>query len=574
MKKYIKEKFALTQQGAQDLTHSTMATVMTFLMHIAPMGLLMFLLDQILQQNQIHFGMIAIIAICILIGMYILLWWEYEALYNTTYRESEHLRIQLTRHLSHLPLSYFSQHDLADLAQTIMMDVARIENALSQAIPKNLGFQIAFTILSIMLIIGNPILGFSIVLPIFCYFALIALSRKIQVMDQKKYYTHLHKNAEQFQEAIELQQEIKSFGLDHMVYDELEKQVEMGEKIHMQTEFRGATIANLAALILYLTNILVILFGTSMLVHQQIQLLNFIGYFIASMKLKDIAEGIGLYVLEVYSIDPMAKRIQEIWDTPVQKGKDISWSNYDIELDHVSFSYGKDKQNVLEDITFTAKQGEVCALVGKSGCGKTTLLRLISRLYDYDHGRITISQKDIKHVSVHSLFEKISIVFQDVVLFNTTILENIRLGNVKATDEQVMQAAKLANCHHFIEKLPDGYNTVIGENGVSLSGGERQRLSIARAFLKNAPIIILDEISASLDVDNEKKIQESLNTLIQGKTVLIISHRLKSIENVHKIIVIDQGKVKQQGTHQELLETCEIYRDLIHKSQLAEEFIY
>ena len=274
----------------------------------------------------------------------------------------------------------------------------------------------------------------------------------------------------------------------------------------------------------------------------------------------------------MFSIDPSVERIREIKETKIQEGKDVELNMFDIVFKNVAFSY--DDNQVLKDISFTAKQGEVTALVGASGSGKTSILRLISRLYDYDKGQILIDGKDIKNISTDSLFKKISIVFQDVTLFNSSILENIRIGKKDASDEEVIKAATLANCMDFINKLPNGLDTVIGENGSELSGGERQRLSIARAFLKDAPILILDEISASLDVDNEKKIQESLNKLIKDKTVIIISHRLKSIENVDKIIVIENGHVESQGNHKELIEESKLYNNLLEKTKLAEEFIY
>ena len=274
----------------------------------------------------------------------------------------------------------------------------------------------------------------------------------------------------------------------------------------------------------------------------------------------------------MFYIDPSVERIREIKETKIQEGKDVELNMFDIVFKNVAFSY--DDNQVLKDISFTAKQGEVTALVGASGSGKTSILRLISRLYDYDKGQILIDGKDIKNISTDSLFKKISIVFQDVTLFNSSILENIRIGKKDASDEEVVKAATLANCMDFINKLPNGLDTVIGENGSELSGGERQRLSIARAFLKDAPILILDEISASLDVDNEKKIQESLNKLIKDKTVIIISHRLKSIENVDKIIVIENGYVESQGNHKELIEESKLYNNLLEKTKLAEEFIY
>ncbi len=278
-------------------------------------------------------------------------------------------------------------------------------------------------------------------------------------------------------------------------------------------------------------------------------------------------------VLEIFYLAPKIQRIRAMKETSIQEGSDSSLKSFDIELRDVSFSYDNNTP-ILDHISFTAKQGEVTTLVGASGSGKTSILKLVSRLYDYDEGCILIDGYDIKRVSPASLFSKIAIVFQEVTLFNTSILENIRIGNSQASDEEVKKAARLANCEDFIEKLPDGYHTLVGENGSSLSGGERQRLSIARAFLKNAPILILDEITASLDVENEKRIQESLNRLIQDKTVLIISHRLKSIEKVNKIVVMDQGKVVDQGTHSELYRRSEIYKNLIKKTKLSEKFVY
>ena len=305
----------------------------------------------------------------------------------------------------------------------------------------------------------------------------------------------------------------------------------------------------------------------------EINILYFLGYVLASSKVRESVEAVSMNVAELYYLDSMVKRIREVRETKIQQGKDQTISSYDIEFDQVSFSYDKDTE-VLKNISFTAKQNEVTALVGVSGCGKTSILRLMSRLYDYDGGSIRIGGLDIKEISTKSLFEKIAIVFQDVTLFNASVLENIRIGKKTATDEEVVQAARLANCEEFIRRLPDGYKTMIGENGATLSGGERQRLSIARAFLKDSPIIILDEIAASLDVENEKKIQDSLNRLILDKTVIIISHRLKSVENADRIVVIDCGRVEASGTHLELLKASPTYNNLVEKAKLTEEFQY
>jgi len=321
----------------------------------------------------------------------------------------------------------------------------------------------------------------------------------------------------------------------------------------------------------YISLAVVISVGIQLLMHNEISLLYLIGYIIGAIKVKQLFDISTEGMTEMSYIEPAVKRIKEMKNAVLQEGKDTSLSSYDIEFKNVSFGYNEDTK-VLKDVSFIAKQGEVTALVGISGCGKTSILRLVSRLYDYDKGSILIGGEDIKNISTDSLFRNISIVFQDVTLFNTSIMENIRLGRESATDEEVKKAAELANCMDFIEKL--GFDTTIGENGAELSGGERQRLSIARAFLKDAPILILDEISASLDVDNEKKIQDSLNKLIKDKTVIIISHRLKSIENVDKIVVIDEGAVEMSGNHNELMEHSKVYKNLIEKTKLAEAFNY
>lgn len=318
---------------------------------------------------------------------------------------------------------------------------------------------------------------------------------------------------------------------------------------------------------------IVMYFGTLMYINNEITLIYLIGYILVSIKLKEIADVVNMSAAELYYINAPIERIKEMLNHETQQGRDdIEINSFDIEFKNVEFGY--DDNKVLKGIDFVAKQNEVTALVGASGCGKTSILRLISRLYDYDSGKILIGGKDIKKISTDKLFEKVSIVFQDVILFNNTVMENIRLGRKDATDEEVIAAAKLAHCDDFVQNLSEGYNTLIGENGATLSGGERQRISIARAFLKDAPIIILDEIASALDVENENKIQESLNKLIENKTVIIISHRLKSIENVDKIVVIDDGKVENIGSHKELLEKSKIYINLIEKSKMAENFVY
>lgn len=573
MKNKIKELFALTDNGVNDLIKSCWASFVVYFVNLLPSILLMLVLNELILKKindpVIYYLFCAGIVVVMAVALFI----EYNVMYNATYKEAANLRIELANKLSRLPLSYFSKHDLTDLSQTIMSDINAIEHAMGHAIGKTVGFIMFFPIIAIMLLIGNYKLGLTVIITNLAVFVFLAISKKIQLRENLKYYQRLRDNSDSFQEAIELQQEIKSYNLKKQIGETLNGKMSDSEKIHIRAEFTSGLLILLSGLSLQLTFPIVVAIGTSLLINGEINILYLIGYILISIKIKDAIEAISLNIAELYYIDSMVNRIKEIQQTKTQEGMATELNNYDIELEHVSFGYSEDTK-VLKDISFVAKQNEVTALVGASGCGKTSILRLVSRLYDYDSGSIKIDGKDIKNISTDSLFEKISIVFQDVILFNASIMENIRIGNKNASDEEVIEAAKLANCDDFINNLSDGYHTVIGENGATLSGGERQRLSIARAFLKNAPIIILDEISASLDVENEKKIQESLNLLIKNKTVLIISHRLKSIENASKIVVLNDGVVEAVGSHKELLNSSKTYKKLIDNSRLVEEFTY
>ena len=555
MKSFYKKKFALTDQGAEALTKASISSFFVYCINMVPAFILMMLIDELVLENAKPHWLYFAVSFVTLLFMYWLLDREYENLYNSTYKESAHLRVQIADDLSNLPLSYFSKHNLSDLSQTIMSDVEGIEHAMSHAIPKSGGMALFFPFISVMLLVGNVKMGLAVILPTLFSFVLILLSKKSQTKANTKYYDTLRENSEEFQETIELQQEINSFNLSKKVQDRLFKKMEESERIHLKVELSTFSVMALSSIFSYVSLAVVILVGVHLLLTGEVTILYVVGYLLAAIKIKDSFDSMKEGVLEIFYLAPKIQRIRAMKETSIQEGSDSSLKSFDIELRDVSFSYDNNTP-ILDHISFTAKQGEVTTLVGASGSGKTSILKLVSRLYDYDEGCILIDGYDIKRVSPASLFSKIAIVFQEVTLFNTSILENI------------------ANCEDFIEKLPDGYHTLVGENGSSLSGGERQRLSIARAFLKNAPILILDEITASLDVENEKRIQESLNRLIQDKTVLIISHRLKSIEKVNKIVVMDQGKVVDQGTHSELYRRSEIYKNLIKKTKLSEKFVY
>ena len=573
MKNYYKKRYALSEQGAKNLTKATIYCFLTYCINLGPMMILMGLINQLVLGNVSSTLQYIVMAILTLIFMYILLSEEYVSLYNSTYKESANLRKGIAENLAQLPLAYFSKHDLSDLSQTIMSDVERVEHSMSHSIPKVVAMWLFFPLMGLIMLIGNWKLGLAAIIPTLLSFMINPLAKQKEVSEYSRYFNVLRDNSELFQETIELQQEISSFNQADKVKKNLYKKMEESERIHLKVEVLPMLAVGISSSLSYISLAVVLAVGIQLLIHNEISLLYLIGYLIGAIKVKELFDVSREGMTEMSYIEPAIVRIKEIKNAVLQEGEDTDLSSYDIEFKNVSFAYNEDAK-VLKDVSFTAKQGEVTALVGISGSGKTSVLRLISRLYDYDTGSILIDGKDIKNISTESLFKNVSIVFQDVTLFNTSIMENIRLGRESATDEEVKEAARLANCMDFIEKLPDGFNTLIGENGAELSGGERQRISIARAFLKDAPVLILDEISASLDVDNEKKIQDSLNKLIKDKTVIIISHRLKSIENVNKIVVIDEGVVETSGNHDELIKDSKVYKNLIEKTKLAEAFNY
>lgn len=539
----------------------------SFLVNISqllPLGILILFLNNVKLNENIY------ILLCILsiILILIILSSEYDKLYKLTYENSSKWRMQIGQKLKDLPLSYFSKHNLSDLAQTIMSDCAKMEHATSHALSQTIGFIAYFILVNIIAINYNYILGITLCLPFILNVILLIASKKMQISKHTKYYHILRENAEAFQETIELQQEIQSLGIEKVIKNKLYKKMDDTEVVHYDVESSIIALLTLTNLLLYLEIGILILVGTRLYINNQISLVALICSMIVCLKINEGAFPITLNLTEFFYIDARIKRLNEIKNAKTQKGKDIELKTFDIELKNVSFKYENEKYNTIKNVSFKALQNEVTAIVGKSGCGKSTLLKLITRLFDYDEGNIKIDNYDIKDISTNSLFKNISIVFQDVILFNTSIKENIRIGNLNASDEEVMNAYNLANCNDM------NIDDIIGENGINLSGVQRQRISIARAFLKNAPILILDEISASLDVENETKIQQSLQKLIRNKTVIVVSHRIKSIENVDKIVVLDKGTVVGVGTHKALLNNCEVYKELVNKVKLTEEFNY
>jgi len=573
MRAFLKRKFGLTDGGVRAVQK---AAVISFLMNAGYMALMLIamhygdnVLQGVIKPAWYYFALIAVT----LIVLYVIIDREYVMTFNETYKEATALRLEIADRLKELPLSYFSRHDLSDLAQTIMQDVTDIEHAMSHSMPRCIAYVFFLAVMCVLLIVSNPALGAAAILPLLLGLALMLLSQNMQKRWTGKYFWKTRETTEAFQEAIELQREIKSCGFEEENYRAVSASLDAAETLRLRAEITQAAPILLSATIMKLSVGIITVVSATLLRAGAIELIYIIGFLLASMRLVDAVGALEDYFAELVYLDARVSRINELRNTPTQTGEDAALKHFDIELRNVGFAYNGEAK-VVDGVSFTAKQNQVTAIVGPSGCGKSTVLRLISRLYDYGEGTICIDGRDIQEISTDALFDKVSFVFQDVILFNASVLDNIRMGRPDASDEEVREAARLANCEEFIRKLPQGYDTPIGENGGRLSGGERQRLSIARALLKNAPILLLDEISASLDVENEMKIQEALSRLIAGKTVIIVSHRLRSIEKVDQIVVMDAGKVGAAGTHEELLAHSALYRRLIERSRMAEAFTY
>ena len=573
MKNYLKDRFALTDKGAEGTIVAIKYSTLKNLSYMLPMFLLMYVMQGLLGLGKFNLKISVVLYIVIALIMIFVINKDYITTYNETYKESANLRIELSEIIKDLPLSFYSKRDLTDFSQTIMKDVEAMEHGLSHAVSGFYGFIINLVIISILLLIGNVKLGLAVIAPIYISAILNLTSTKIQKKATATYYKEQRKSSKMFQELIDLSTEIKSYNLT----EEKEKSgidfVRSLEKKHIKSELGQVIPIVSATVVANLSLALAIYVGLNSLINGEINILYFAGYLFASARLIDGVAAFNQFYGELMYMDSPIEKIKALRSEEIQPGRETEFKSFDIEGKNVEFSYLDDKK-VIDNISFKALQGKTTALVGPSGCVKSTLIKLVARLYDYDRGEILIDKKEINKARTEDLFKHISMVFQDVILFNGSVMENIRLGRPTASDEEVLEAARLANCDEFVKKLENGYDTEIGENGSNLSGGERQRISIARAFLKDAEIILLDEIAASLDVENEKYIQESLNKLIKNKTVMIVSHRMKSIRNVDQIIVMKDGKIEDFGKHDELIKESKTYQKMIESSKKSEEFIY
>ena len=565
MIKKLQKKYALSEQGAKDLIKGCLACVLQNLSFMFPVGLLYYLVGD-LMNGGVPGGKIPFyVAGCVVcIGLILLTtFFQYNATYFATYKESGIRRITLAEHLRKIPLSFFGKKDLADLTSTIMADCTFLEQSFSHFIPELAGSIISTVLISIGLLFTDWRMALAALWVLPVAFAIVGFSAKIQENLNQKAMDVKMACADGIQECIETVRDLKANNAEQAYLKGLEKKIRAVEHRSILNEFGLAAFVVSASLVLKLGIATVALVGAVLLMQGSLSVLTFFMFLLVVSRLYDPLQGALQNLAAVISTRTNIARMNEILDHPIQQGSDkLSNQGYDIVFDHVGFAYNTG-ETVLKDVSFTAKQGEVTALVGPSGGGKTTVSRLAARFWDINRGKITVGGMDVSRIDPETLLSLYSIVFQDVTLFDNTILENIRIGNKDATDEQVIAAAKLANVDEFAEKLPDGWHTNIGENGCELSGGERQRISIARAFLKNAPIILLDEATASLDVENETLIQTALSRLIADKTVLVIAHRMRTVAGADKIVVLSDGTVAEEGSPKDLEEKNGVYAHMV-----------
>ena len=555
MKRYMMKRFALTEKGAADMLKAILAVTLSNIALMTPVWLLFAFTGDYLTGTAAgrwaHYLLFA--AVCLVL-IFIPNYWQYNATFFSTYVESGKRRISLAEKLRKLPLSFFGKKDLADLTNTIMSDAEMLEHASSHQIPQFYGSLISTSLICIGLFFFKWEMALAAVWPIPIAIFIVAASRKVQAHFIRRQSESKVRLNDAVQEFIEVSRDLKSCNAESAYLSELEDKIDDVEKKAIGAELGQAAFIVSAQLILKIGIGTVAVVGSAMLLQGRLNVMEFFSFLLVASRLYEPMSGnlINLGMLNLLTVP--VERMNEITNHPAQTGTtDFCPEGYDICFENVGFSYDQDK-TVLKDVTFTAKQGEVTALVGPSGGGKTSISRLAARFWDVSKGRITVGGQDISHIDPETLLSVYSIVFQDVTLFNNSILENIRVGKKDATDDEVIAAARLANCDEFALKLPQGYATVIGENGSELSGGERQRISIARALLKDAPIVLLDEATASLDVENETKVQGALSRLLTGKTVLVIAHRMRTVEAADKIVVLADGKVTEEGSPAELLK--------------------
>lgn len=563
----FQRKYALTDQGVRNTKKGTFWTVIVNLVVMGGVSILYLVMSGfmgILTEGSPLPGSVLVIGALVL---FILLSFvthlqQYKATYGLVYNEIKTTRLSLAERLRKLPLGYFGKRDLADLTETIMGDVNRMEHVWSHVLGYLYGAYISTAIIAVCLFVYDWRLAIACLWGVPVAFGLLFGSRKIAACNAERTKKAAVRVSDGIQEALENVREIRATNQEERYLNGLNQKIDEHERVTIQGELGTGLFVNAASVIMRLGVATTILVGANLILSGSIDfMLLFLFLLVITRVYAPFDQSLAL-IAEMFVSQVSADRMNEIYDTPTAEGAEkFEPKGYDIVFEHVGFSY--DEKEVLHDVSFTAKEGEVTALVGSSGSGKSTCARLAARLWDISKGVIRVGGVDISTVDPEVLLRDYSMVFQDVVLFDDTVMENIRLGKRGATDEEVRAAAKAANCDEFVHRLPQGYNTPIGENGAKLSGGERQRISIARALLKDAPIVLLDEATASLDVENETKVQGALSRLLVGKTVLVIAHRMRTVEAADKIIVLVDGRVAEEGTPAELMNKNGLYHRMV-----------
>ena len=565
--KNFQRKYALTDQGVRNTKKGAFWTVIVNLVVMGGMGILYLLMYGLmgtltdgapLPGPALFLGLV----IAFVILSFVTHLQQYHATYGLVYNEVKSTRLSLAERLRKLPLGYFGKRDLADLTETLMGDVNRMEHVWSHVLGYLYGAYISTAIIAVCLLVYDWRLTIACLWGVPVAFGLLFGTRKISARASERTKQAAVRVSDGIQEALENVREIRATNQEARYLAGLNQKIDDHEKVTIQGELGTGIFVNAASVIMRLGVATTILAGASLIVSGQIDfMLLFLFLLVITRVYAPFDQSLAL-IAELFVSQVSADRMNEIYDTPTAEGAEVfEPKGHDIVFDHVGFAY--DKKKVLDGVNFTAREGEVTALVGPSGSGKSTCARLAARLWDVTEGTIRVGGVDISTVDPEALLTDYSMVFQDVVLFDDTVMENIRLGKRGATDEEVRAAAEAANCGEFIRRLPQGYDTPIGENGAKLSGGERQRISIARALLKNAPIVLLDEATASLDVENETKVQGALSRLLAGKTVLVIAHRMRTVAGADHIVVLENGHVAEQGTPAELMERGGLYRRMV-----------
>ncbi len=572
------KRFGLTEKGSDNLIKGIVFTALQNISFMFPVGLyalLLYIWIEPLMGGEIvdaNLGMF-IAAILIILGIiFAFSWKQYHFVFNTTYVESENRRINLGENLRKLPLSFFEKRDLADLTSTIMNDCTDLEHVFSHAIPQLLGSIVSLIIVAVGLLIFDWRLAIALLWVVPVAFGIMYVSRSMVQRGSKIVMGDLLECGDSMQECMESIRDLKSYNHEQEYLSKLSHLTGRVERSRIKAELMASAGVITGNVVLKLGIVSVILLGSYLIMHGQVSIYTLLIFLIASASIYAPVENGMMYLSEILMMDIKIERSREIEDQVIPEGlKDYTLESYDIEFKDVNFNYD-DLKEVLSNISFTAHQGEVTALVGPSGGGKSTVSKLAARFWDPVSGTVSLGGQDLSELDSEKLLENFSIVFQDVILFNNTILENIRVGRKDASDEEVIEAARLAECEEFVQKLPDGYNTVIGENGELLSGGQRQRISIARALLKDANVILLDEATSFLDVENETKIQKALSALIKNKTVIIIAHRMRTIANADKIVVLDNGKIIEQGSPEDLIACDGLFKRMVELQKLSGEW--